>query len=92
MLISGYTSIGSIWLPLNHIQIDVHPLSYHRLYDVQPERLKVLKINTNAVNVVGFKLHTSVIMEILLDCYQWIGLSISKDLNLSNNFFFGAMD
>jgi hypothetical protein len=88
MLTSGCTSIRSLRLPLNHVQIIVYPLSYHRCYDIQSERLRARKINTNIVNVIGFKLLTAVIMMILLDYYQSIDLNISEDLNLSKNVFF----
>lgn len=43
------------------------------------------KINTNTINVVGFKLLAAVITKILLGCSQSIGLYISEDFNLYKN-------
>lgn len=62
-LISSYTSITSIRLPLNHVQTVLHILSYHWWYDIQSQSLRAPKINTHAVNVDGFKLLTEVIVK-----------------------------
>jgi hypothetical protein len=37
-LISGYTSIRLIRLPLNRVQIIIQPYTYHRWYDIQLEK------------------------------------------------------